>query len=114
MSRGRPGIPRPQQWKSGPDPDLHDRYVAWLRARSQARYRGEAWNMEFDDWVVVWGDQWHRRGRSRGQLQLVRVDWELPWHPDNVVLMDREEFHRMQGARRRQQNQQWRDLNHEV
>lgn len=94
---------RPFTWITGPDPRLHDQYVAWLRARCQARYRHEPWDLTFEDWCQIWGDQWERRGRTRDTLCLSRKDYDLGWSQDNCDLVTRREHNLRQVA--------WRQAN---
>ena len=111
--RGAPQGPRPHTWVTGPDPVRHAQYDAWLKSRAQANYRGEVWELEFKDWVAAWGDQWHRRGRTKDTLQLMRDNAQLPWRKDNIVLVDRAEFYRRQGLRKRELHQQRKALTNE-
>ena len=101
-ARGQPGRsgPRPLQWSTGPDPQRHACFIAWGRSRAQAHFRGEPWQLLFEEWEAAWGDQWLRRGRHRDNLLLVRPDPELPWSSDNVELVDRPEFNRRQRLRK--------------
>jgi len=71
----------------------HQQYTAWLRARAQARFRGETWEITFDDWLEIWGDQWHLRGRSRNSLMMMRRDWRQPWSRSNTWLGNRAHYH---------------------
>lgn len=92
---GRPG-PRPNLWKCGPDPEAHDKYVAWLRAKAQASFRDEPWDLTYEQWVEAWGDQWQYRGRRADSRCLAREDWHGTWEPTNVRVITREEFHYQQ------------------
>jgi hypothetical protein len=94
--RGSGTGPRPHTWIVGTDPVRHDQYNAWLKARSQAWYRKELWQISFDQWVELWCDQWHRRGRQRDCLMLMKREWQLPWNQTNVELVNREQFHQRQ------------------
>ena len=85
---GTPG-PRPRVWKSGPDPIRHDQYIAWARARAQAHFRNEKWHMTFEEWATLWGDQWHRRGRTKDTVCLSRIDYDLPWSVENCEIITR-------------------------
>ena len=87
---------RPFTWKIGPDPDLHRQYVAWSRARCQALWRGEGWELSFDQYRELWGDQWSRRGRTRDTLCLSRQDYDQPWRVDNCRLLTRREHNQHQ------------------
>lgn len=109
------GKQRPHLWVTGPDPVLHKKYLVWLQQRNQALFRGEGWSIDFEVWVEIWGDNWHRRGRERGTMCMTRLDWEQPWSPENVIIVPRSAHAKAQGharaagwcspaqARRRQQ-----------
>lgn len=90
--------PRPLTWITGPDPVRHQRYVAFQRARCQAVWRQEGWELTFDQYEAIWGDQWHRRGRTVDTLCLSRRDYDLPWSPDNVEVITRREHNQRQAA----------------
>jgi hypothetical protein len=70
---------------------LHARYIPYLRARAQCNFRGEEFELTFEDWCAFWStpELWARRGRDSDSLSLMRVDTELPWSRDNCCLMDR-------------------------
>lgn len=87
MRRG----PAPHLWKSGPDPERHERYRAWQQQRNQARWRGEIWHLTFEEFLEIWQDRWSQRGRLAGDLCLTRRQRHLPWQRDNVELMIRRE-----------------------
>ena len=95
-----PTGPRPHIWKSGPDESTHARYVAWGRARAQANFRGETWEIDWPDWELFWQDRWHLRGRRRDGYMMTRIDPLEPWNLDNVQLMQRSLF----GAWQREQH----------
>lgn len=84
----RPG-PCPHLWKSGPDPETHARYLAWLQQRNQAQFRGETWNLDFETFRSMWDGCWHLRGRTRNSMCMMRVDPELPWDSNNTVIVPR-------------------------
>jgi hypothetical protein len=83
-------------WITGTDPLRHKQYRVWLQQKNQAQYRQEGWAIDFDTWVNMWGDNWDRRGREKGTYCMTRVDWCLPWRPDNVRIVPREVHARMQ------------------
>ena len=82
---------RPFTWKIGPDPRVHDQYVAWQRARCQAIWRGEGWSITFPQYQEIWGDRWEQRGRTRDTLCLSRDDYDQPWSIANCRLRTRRE-----------------------
>lgn len=92
--------PRPQVWRSGPDPRTHQQYLVWLQQRNQANFREEGWTIDFDTWRGMWDSSgfWEARGRERGCYCMTRRDWSLPWTPDNCVIVTREAHAKMQGA----------------
>ena len=90
--------PRPHTWIVGSDPVLHDQYNAWHKARAQAHYRGEQYDISFEDWVYIWGTNWSRRGRTPDSLVLMRRRWQEPWSRRNAQLVDRPTFHARQAT----------------
>lgn len=95
--QGRPG-PRPFMWKTGPDPRTHQQYTAWLKARSQAAYRREPWQLTFEQYQEIWGDLWESRGRTRTSLCLSRRDYDLGWDLANVEVLTRQEHAQRQAS----------------
>jgi hypothetical protein len=89
---------RPNAWITGPDPETHIKYRAFIQQRNQANFRNEDWQLTFDQWCDIWGDRYAQRGRRRGQLCLTRCDYELPWTVDNVEIMERRDHNRRQIA----------------
>ena len=83
--------PRPHIWISGPDPQRHEQYIAWQRTAAQARFRGETWRLEFEEYVECWADQWENRGRHSDDLCMCRINPKRPWTARNVQLMSRAE-----------------------
>lgn len=86
----KPG-PRPHTWIVGPDQHRHQLYVDCQRARAQARYRGEEWLITESEYIDLWmkDDQHLSKGRGRYDLTMTRLDPELAWTRDNVVIMTR-------------------------
>lgn len=81
--------PRPWVWKSGPDELQHKKYLAWLQQKNQAQFRGEDWQLTFEEWCQIWGTEFHRRGRGSDCLCLTRWDLEDSWTVSNCFLMTR-------------------------
>ena len=93
-SLSKTGKPRkifPHNWCTGPDYYLHELYYAHQKHRSQARYRGEAYNLTWEDWQAIWSNptDFHNRGRKPEDLTLTRVDPDQPWELSNCVVMTR-------------------------
>lgn len=101
MPRG----PQPQVWVSGPDPLRHLQYRAFIQQRNQARWRGEIWYLTFEQWLDLWQDQYHLRGRSVTSRCLTRRDYQQPWSVDNAEVVSRQEHNRRQARRGRRSAQ---------
>lgn len=91
--------PYPHVWLSGPDPILHDQYIAWHRQRAQAHFRGEPFELTYEDFKLLWQECWHQRGRTTDSLIMTRRDHKLPWSLQNAHIVSRREFLRAVGAR---------------
>jgi hypothetical protein len=80
--------PRPHLWKY-PDPLEHEQHIAWMRMSAQARFRGEAWDLGFEDFKEIWNPVWHLRGRGRNDYCLTRLDPDLAWTRENTTATPR-------------------------
>lgn len=83
--------PRPDLWKTGPDPIEHQKYLNWLQQRAQANYRKEQWLIDFETYKQIWGDRWHLKGRGSDNYCMTRSDPTQPWTADNVIVITRKE-----------------------
>jgi len=90
-SRGRKRGQYPENWCTGPDPRRHDQYYAYLKHKSQARYRGELHELTWDEWETIWNKDsaWEQRGRHREDLCLTMLDPDCGWHISNVQVVTR-------------------------
>jgi hypothetical protein len=83
------GRPRPERRKYNDD-TLTAQNLAWARHKAQAKYRGEAYELSFEDWLAFWTPAaWSMKGRGRNSICLTRKDIEGPWSRDNCELMSR-------------------------
>ena len=99
--RGGPKGPRPHIWKTGPyDEVRHKMFTPWMVGKAQANFRGEEWNLSFEEYYQMWKDDWHNRGRKGDNVCMTRLDDEGPWDVDNAVIMCRKEHLRIQGLKR--------------
>lgn len=87
---------RPHLWKTGPDQELHLRYRAFVQQRNQAQWRGEIWHLTFDQWLALWANQYHLRGRRQMSLCLTRRDYNQPWTLENAEVVTRQEHNQRQ------------------
>lgn len=96
---GTPGRGRkvnPDTWCTGPDPVVRDKYYAWMRHKSQSRYRGESHSLTFEQWQSLWtNENWAKRGRKIEDLCIARLDWSDGWHDHNVAIMTRKQHFKM-------------------
>lgn len=99
---GRKKQQYPHLWVSGPDPRRHEQYIAWLRHRAQANYRGEIYSLTFEQWADIWDQDsaWENRGRGCEDLCLSILNPKLGWRSDNVKVVTRLEQLRLHGFAR--------------
>ena len=88
--KGRNGL-RPHVWLIGPDHEKHKLYLPWLRAKAQANFRGEDWDLTFEQFFKIWDGSWEKRGRKNDSLCMTRIDMEGAWTKKNVHLVTRYE-----------------------
>ena len=73
-----------------------DRYqykklLDFQRARAQAEFRGEPWQLTEDEYRKIWNDdRYNRRGRAVEKLCLTRIDSHGPWAKGNIAVMSRQ------------------------
>lgn len=81
----------PDIWKSGPDPVDHRLYTDCQRARAQAKYRGEDWQITEEQYVALWrtNDNYLNKGRHKDAVCLTRIDPDSAWTIDNVEIIPR-------------------------
>jgi len=91
---------RPHTWKVQGERG-HQQHIAWHRMRAQAIYRGEPWDLSFEQFQTAWGANWEMRGRAADQYCMTRLDPSAAWCPQNVDVIRR--IDHLQQHRRRQQ-----------
>lgn len=66
---------------------------SFIQCRSQAKHRGQAWNIDFDDYVFMWraNNNYLRKGRRKNDLHFCRIDDTGDWNPNNVQIVTRGE-----------------------
>jgi hypothetical protein len=91
---------RPHTWKvQGEVP--HEQYRCWIQHKNQANFRGEDYELTFEQYQDLWKYNWDMKGRSTHNYCLTRIDPEGAWTMDNVEVIDRIEHLRRQGLSRR-------------
>jgi hypothetical protein len=91
------GKERPHTWLVGPDAYKHSMYIPFLKMRAQAKFRGEDFELQFEEFYTMWNGNWHLRGRGTNDLVLARIDWEEGWDSANIHLITRNEQCQRQG-----------------
>ena len=67
----------------------NERRLAWIRSKAQAEFRGEVWNISWEEFCHFWKTPslWSRRGRHINNLVLTRYNVEAPWDKDNCCII---------------------------
>ena len=99
---------RPHVWKvQGEIP--HEQYCCWLKMKAQANFRGEEWQLLFEDYQAVWQGKWDQKGRDIMSYCLTRIDGEGAWHKDNILCIPRHEHFKRSGQAKKDK-QRWQQL----
>lgn len=70
--------------------ELKDKRLSWQRSRSQAKYRGEKWDLTFDEYCELWPTElWQNRGRQGDSYVLSRENNRKPWTFSNCIIIYR-------------------------
>ena len=77
------------QRKHYQDPELHEQHIAFLRARCQAKFRKEGWDLTIEQFFELWKGSWNKRGRSKESLVMARKDLTESWSWNNVEIITR-------------------------
>lgn len=113
---GRPspirGVLRPHIWKYGQDPAIKAIHYKFLRARVQARYWCQPWEITFEDYLDLLRDVPHG-GTGRQSWNLCRRDTRGAWSKDNMVMMQRGDAVQ-RNYRRTEDGQRYRRTRREV
>jgi hypothetical protein len=76
-------------------------YQPWLVSKAQANFRGEEWQLTFEEYYQMWRNDWDNRGRYPENMCMTRIDKEGPWAVGNVHVITRKEHLQEQGRARR-------------
>ena len=99
------GKTRPHCWLVGPDEYKHSMYWPWQKMKAQAKFRGEEYSLEFEDFYNLWKDDWDNRGRKAHNMCLTRIKPNGPWDTKNTILVTRQEHLERQGFYRQHNGQ---------
>lgn len=95
------GVLRPHVWLCGPDEYKHSMYHPWQMSKAQAKFRGEDWTLEFEEYYELWKDDWNNRGRDPENMCMSRMDSNGPWSLKNAIIITRAEQLEQNGFQRR-------------
>lgn len=84
--------PKPETVENYPTERDRLKHRAFLVARCQAKFRQEEWDLDERDYFELWEPHWDNRGRHTHGMVMTRIDWEKPWHKDNIEFMERRPF----------------------
>jgi len=75
------------------DPVQQQLRRSFIQCRSQAKHRGQNWDIDFDDYVGLWmtNNNYLRKGRHRNNLHFCRIDDTKGWNINNVQITTRGE-----------------------
>ena len=104
---GSPKGPRPHL-RQYPDDYTHRMYYGFLRMRAQAKFRGEIFELTFDDFRELWGLDYDRRGRASDSLVLTKKNTQFTWSKNNCHIIRRQEQLIRDGGVRRRRPKNWR------
>jgi|TARA_B110000908_G_C10031376_1_gene347580 hypothetical protein len=81
----------PSCWITGPCPIRRDKYYAWLKHRSQARYRKEYYDLTWEQFESLWIQEqdWDNRGKQSTNICMSQIDYNLGWTASNVEIITR-------------------------
>lgn len=73
------------------DPVLKSLRRSYTRSKCQAKYRGQTWNIEFEEYLEIWrvGEEYLKPGRGKSDFHLGRKDITKGWSVDNVQVLNR-------------------------
>lgn len=88
--------PRPHCRKYPDDIDTK-LFMDCMRARAQAKYFDQEWTIGEQEYIAMWrtNDRYLNKGRGNDQYCLVRRDYDLGWHLDNVQIVTRLEHYQI-------------------
>jgi hypothetical protein len=81
-------------WKLN-DPEESKRRHSYTSSRAQAKFRNESWDLEYQEWLDIWGDLWQQKGKGRDDYCLCRLDNDDGWNRANVAVMTRANWLKM-------------------
>lgn len=66
--------------------------TCFIRAKAQAAFRGEEWNLTFEEYFNMWDEHYDQKGRGREDYSWTRIDPDAPWETSNIMIAKRSEI----------------------
>jgi len=91
-----------------------DRLYAYTRAKNQANFRKESWNITLEEWFGIWHNPmlFYNRGTASHNVVLARIDPLHPWSITNTKVMSRTGQQRYKDKLVQQRRQQIKEKLH--
>ena len=71
--------------------------------RAQAQYRGELWDLSFEEYEMLWTDELHSyAGTGKNTWTMIKFDQLKPWNKENTVLIQKRDLNNIS-----ENNVQW-------
>ena len=80
----------PDDWRVN-TPEMRELYYAFIKHRSQANYRKEAYELDFETWLAIWEGRQDQRGKQKDCLLMTRIDMTEGWTKRNTIIQVRSE-----------------------
>lgn len=79
---------------------LREHRLSYSRMKAQAKFRGEPWDLSWEEYQTIWEGKWHLRGSTPDDMCLTRIDWDGVWCASNIKVVSRMEHWRKQAVMR--------------
>lgn len=99
-NKGAPRGAHPEKWMFPHDAYKTGEHSRYIQQRTQARFRGDAWAIEFEDWLKAWEDSGKQqcRGNQKGCWSMTRIDRTEPWSKHNIEIITVEALAKRNGS----------------
>lgn len=81
--------PQPSRWLTGPDPVIKQHRLRWSRAKAQAKFWQQPWDLSWEDFLDLLKTAPGDWGRSMTDYNIARIDTTKGWNINNVKMMTR-------------------------
>lgn len=87
------GSTSPHLWTFPHDEIKTAAYIKYLRAKAQAKFRCEHWDLTWDQWWGLWdkSGKWLEKGSRADGYCMMQLDTQVGWTEDNCRIVPRQE-----------------------